>query len=120
SIVYPTPPEHFIITPSFIKTFKAMPLRMLWCRAHESILEASEIYIIGYSFPKADVMARQLLLYIDPSIIEKIIVVDPLSDGCSDIDKREDIISMLPWRREDDFRIEIETKTLEQYTLDKA
>lgn len=123
SIVYPTPPEHFIITPSFIKTFKAVPLRMLWHRAHESILEASEIYITGYSFPKADVLARQLLLYIDPSIIEKIIVVDPLSDGCSEIDKREDLISMLPWIREDDFwinRIEIITKTLEQYTLDKA
>ena len=122
SIVYPAPPANFIITPSFIKTFEAMPLRMLWRCVHESISQAAEVYIIGYSFPQADVLARQLLLYSGPSIVEKIIVVDPLSDSCSNIDKREDIISMLPWRSEDDFwidRIEIITKPLEQFTLEQ-
>lgn len=119
NIVYSYPPNNFIITPSFVKMFKEMPLRMMWRRAHESILEASEIYIIGYSFPKADVLARQLLLYVTPTKINKITVIDPLGDSCSESAKREDIISMLPWESDSNFwatKIEIISKTLEQYT----
>jgi hypothetical protein len=117
SFVYSTPPYNFIITPSFIKIFKEMPLRMVWLYAHKSVSEASEIYISGYSFPKADILSRQLLLNSNDSI-NKITVIDNLSDGCAKSEKREDIISMLSWKREADFwddKIEIKTQTIEQY-----
>ena len=99
---YTKPPMNFIITPSFLKIFRQMPLRMLWRYAEEAIQEASIIYIIGYSFPKADEMARHLLLHAGNSIVN-IKVIDPLSDECTESDKREDIISMLPWNQDLEF-----------------
>ncbi len=114
---YCKPFNNFIIIPSFVKMYEEMPLRMLWLYAHKSISEASEIYIIGYSFPKADILSRQLLLHASDSV-KRIIVIDPLPEGCREIDKREDINSMLPWRAVDRYwfdKIEIKTQTLEQY-----
>jgi len=94
-----------------------MPLRMLWLYAHENISKATEIYIIGYSFPKADVLARQLLLHLNESV-NKIIIVDPLNYGLNEDDKRDDIKSMLPWKKDDNFwdnKIEINRQTFTEY-----
>ena len=107
----------FIIIPSYIKMYEDMALRMLWLNAHKSISEASEIYIVGYSFPKADILSRQLLLHASDSI-KRIIVIGPLSEGCKEIDKKEYIFSMFPWKEDHKHffdKIEIETRTLNQY-----
>lgn len=105
----------FVITPSFLKMLKEAALRMLWLSAQKSITEATEIYVVGYSFLEADILARQLLLYVNPDKIKKIIVIDPLSDACSETDKRGDIRSMLPLSNENK-KIEIIIKTLKDYT----
>ncbi len=116
-VTSPKPSNNFIIIPSFVKMYEEMPLRMLWRYAFKSISEASEIYIVGYSFPKADILARQMLLHASDSV-KRIIVIDPLSEDSGELHKREDIFSMLPWN--EDYRywfdkIEIKTQTLEQY-----
>lgn len=117
SFIYPSSPTNFIVTPSFIKIFEGMSLRMLWLYAHENISKATEIYIIGYSFPKADALARQLLLHVNESV-NKMIVVDPLSDGFNETDKLNDLISMLPWKKDNYFWdkiIEINRQTFNEY-----
>ena len=120
SVIYPSQPDNFIVTPSFIKIFKEMPLRMLWLYAHANISNATEIYIIGYSFPKADVLARQLLLHVNESI-NNIIIIDPLNDNSNEVDKRIDIVSMLPWKKDNNFwdnKTEIIRKTFAEYSKD--
>lgn len=104
----------------FVKTFEDMPLRMMWKYAQESLSEAAEIYIMGYSFPKADILARQLLLHVNESL-KKIIVIDPLTDTCHETDKCEDIIPMLPWNIDLHFwakKIEIIKQRFDDYAKD--
>ena len=100
-----------IITPSFMKTFELMPLRMMWIYAQKSIAEAEKIYIVGYSFPKADALARNLLLNANFETLQKIIIIDPLTTDFSElenkkVEKREDIISMLPWQKDSYWGVE--------------
>jgi hypothetical protein len=55
-----SPPS--LIEPSFIKTIdKAPAYRQVWRRAREALEKADVIYIIGYSLPDADILARNLL-----------------------------------------------------------
>lgn len=111
--------DNFIITPSFLKTFEEMPIKMIWKYAQKSLSEAEEIYIIGYSFPKADILARQLLMHVNESL-KKIIVIDPLTDTYSKADKREDIISMLSWTTDSHFwanKIKIIEEQFKDYVM---
>jgi len=117
---------HSIITPSFMKTFELMPLRMMWISAQKSIAKAEKIYIVGYSFPKADALARNLLLNANFETLQKIIIIDPLTTDFSElenkkIEKANDTISMLPWQKDDGWKekIEIVSEGLKDYLVRK-
>jgi hypothetical protein len=52
--------KHFIIAPTLFKSFTLPALRRLWFTALQALAGASQIYIIGYSLPKADILSHQL------------------------------------------------------------
>ena len=52
--------RHFIIAPTLFKPFTLPALRRLWFAALNALAGASEVYIIGYSLPKADILSHQL------------------------------------------------------------
>lgn len=53
--------EHFFITPTFLKVFENVHLKMIWHNAYHELSEASEVVFVGYSFPEADYHLRALL-----------------------------------------------------------
>lgn len=53
--------EHFFVTPTFLKVFDNVHLKMIWHNAYHELSEASEVVFIGYSFPEADYHLRALL-----------------------------------------------------------
>lgn len=52
--------RHFIIAPTLFKSFTLPALRRLWFTALKALAGASQVYIIGYSLPKADILSHQL------------------------------------------------------------
>jgi len=53
--------EHLFVTPTFLKVFDNVHLKMIWHNAYHELAEAAEVVFIGYSFPDADYHLRALL-----------------------------------------------------------
>lgn len=53
--------RHFIIAPTLFKSFTLPALRRLWFIALQALAGASQVFFIGYSLPKADILSHQLL-----------------------------------------------------------
>ncbi len=68
-----------LIEPSFIKQIDDIPTyRHIWQRAREELARAEAVYIIGYSLPDADIMAKNLLVHsLDKKPDQTITVVNP-------------------------------------------
>jgi NAD-dependent SIR2 family protein deacetylase len=52
--------RHFIIAPTLFKSVTLPALRRLWFTALQALSGASQIFIIGYSMPVADILSHQL------------------------------------------------------------
>jgi hypothetical protein len=67
-----------LIDPSYLKTFENENIKMLWQKADVAIQECDELFIIGYSFPMADLSAQQLMAgAVRKSMASKIVIVNP-------------------------------------------
>lgn len=104
----------FIIAPSYVKSFENSVLKALWRTARKAIANAGEIIIIGYSFPKADVLSRDLLQSARATL-KSITIIDPLPDQQMH-EHAWDVNSMLPWSLVDKVRIDTIPKKFEEHT----
>ena len=68
-----------LIEPSFIKQTDEIPVyRKIWQKARGALAKADAIYIIGYSLPGADIMAKNLLVHsLGKKTDQTITVVNP-------------------------------------------
>jgi len=67
-----------LIDPSYLKTFENEKIKELWQKADSAIQECNELFIMGYSFPRADISAQQLIARaVRKSMISKIVIVNP-------------------------------------------
>jgi hypothetical protein len=53
--------EALIVPPAHVKAVGGTPLERVWRVAARELRDASELFIIGYSLPRADVHVRELL-----------------------------------------------------------
>lgn len=106
------PGYSFLVAPSFIKSFEHPAPRHLWIRARENIKQAEEIWVIGYSFPKADILSRDLLMSAS-SELKIIKIIDPL-DHKRAKDKAYDVQDMLPWELHNKAEIIINDKCFDE------
>lgn len=84
-----TPTEILVVPPSFFKNLKVPPLMQLWIKARLMLMDADEIYFIGYSLPLADIPVWQMLKSAElarPN--KKVIVVDAKGKKSGEINKR--------------------------------
>jgi hypothetical protein len=75
--------EHpFVIEPSFIKPIEQKELLDIWDEARSVLEKAREIFIVGYSMPKADASAQNLIVHSlrANSNLPKVTVVNPDKD----------------------------------------
>jgi len=67
-----------LIEPSYLKIFENQRIKELWQKAESDIEECNELFVIGYSFPAADISAQQLIATaIRKSNVSKIVIVNP-------------------------------------------
>lgn len=73
----------FIVPPTGNKPFLHSLLKPIWSEAAKALRNAELIIIIGYSFPTTDPFFRNFfaLSTIDPTDLEKIMIVDPSLDS---------------------------------------
>ena len=54
--------EPLLVTPSFVKDYRSLDLRLIWKDARQALCQAPEWIFIGYSLPSDDAWVRTLLL----------------------------------------------------------
>jgi hypothetical protein len=75
----PLNPTQSLIFPFSSKAFNDAPFNQLWIAAYEAIQQATEIFVIGYSFPITDSHADMLFRLNVPTVnnLKRLVVVNP-------------------------------------------
>jgi NAD-dependent SIR2 family protein deacetylase len=85
--------EALIVPPTHVKAFGGSPLERVWKVAGKELRAAAELFVIGYSLPRADVHVRELLRLArikNPALAVTVVNPDP---GCV---ANFDMVSDLP------------------------